>query len=159
MPSTSSNHVAVTFRLGGLSVTLPPSTFEFTLPGAILGPHGNREVAQLKDGNSDWELLRGAQKNQSFTMEIWADGTLYAAAVANFWAMLRRTGLYAASAYIDAGGEVFTVRMDVALTRNGVTRTWIFPSLSYVCDLTVSPSGNKTPVAFTVSGPTDPSEV
>jgi len=156
MPATTSDHIAVTLRSGGKTVSLPPSTFSFTIPNAFVAEGTNREVVQLKDGNDNWELIYTGQRNDEFTLEPHADGVLYEAAAENWWACIQRAGLYAADAFIDAGGMVFTTRMDVAITRDGVTRTLVMPSVYIRADLSIDPGGNKTPCNCMITGPTDP---
>jgi hypothetical protein len=84
------------------------------------------------------------------------EGVAYSGIAANFWDMVRRVGIYLTDSYIDAGQAVWSLRADFVFVVGGVTRTLVMPSNVPVGDLNVSPGGNKTPIKFMHTGPTDP---
>lgn len=159
MPASNSDNVSVVYKTGsGRQIALPASTKTFDLPGSILGPQGNRDVVQLKDGEDNWELLATLQRNQEFTMELHADGVMYSGTLANWFSMVRREGIYVADSYIDAGGTVWTLRMEITITRSGSSRTLTYPSVYIDVEaIKISPEGNKVSAKHMLTGPTDPS--
>lgn len=130
-----------------ITVTLGPGPGDLKLSDL---EYGNKESVPIYDRGTFLEQVHGDDKQPSFSLTVYHDGDLTAAAAVH--AALNKTNDFASGVTVDPGGDVWALTLVVTITRSAVTNTYTLTNCRIKWDYSEAKDNNTIAISGTCYG-------